>query len=228
MSRPEVILLAGGRTKESHLPNSRLLTRIIGTPLVVRTIRQFTEWATVTVMSNDESVLSAVRSQRLIKLAWLDDKPQYGQVDMIRKGLAQAWNRDSIIVFGDVVFTDEAVATIRDHEMEGDFAVYGRSAASEITGTEWAEYFAIRVNWKGRERGKRVLQEVADHWNIGNWSRASAWEWYLHMEGMPWHIENPQAVEVGPNWVEINDATDDIDFAEDAARLQVLYEKEKP
>lgn len=222
-SKPLIVLLAGGRTKKSHLPNSRLLTPIKGTPLIVRTIKQFTQaGALVRVVTNDPDIIELVRMQKNVTIAWDADDPKYSQVDMIRKGLHFAWSRRSIIVFGDVVFTDAAVKRIMENRTE-DWTVFGRSTDSQITGTRWAEYFAIELNWGSREQGKEAVNQVVSYFISGEWHRASAWEWYYHMEKMPYHIPNPANVPTGPHWVEINDGTDDIDFADDAKRLKRVH-----
>lgn len=222
--RPRIVLLADGKTKDAHLGNSRLLTRINGRPLLVRTIRQFGEWADVALLSSDPLVREAVKGQKHLFYVQAEDKSdRYFGVDMIRKGLTHAWNKRSIILFGDVVWTDEAVELVRKQQVD-DWAVYGRSTNSEITGTRWAEYFAIEVNWGSREPAKRACDIVANHYMSKQWHRCTAWEWYYQMEQMSYDILNSRKVRTGPHWVEINDATDDIDTADDIERLRKIYE----
>ena len=121
----------------------------------MRTIQQFNQWATVAVLSSDPTIVKAVRGQQGVHLVQAEDKSAYyGGIDMIRKGLTHAWNRRSIILFGDVVWTDEAVEIVRQHQTD-EWAVYGRSEASELT-APWAEYFGIEITWGSRKRAREV------------------------------------------------------------------------
>jgi hypothetical protein len=223
-SRPRVVLMADGRTAGNHLNNGRLLTPIKGVPLLIRTIQQFGEWANVAVLSSDPVIRDAVKSQRSMMLIEDEDKSsQYHGVDFIRKGLNHCYKQRSLIVFGDVVFTDEAVEVIRTHKAD-DWAVFGRSTDSPITGTPWAEFFAIEVNWLAREHGKGAVEAVAGFYNTRQWPYCTAWEWYYHMEKMPYTSrENVKRVKTGPHWVEINDGTDDIDFEVDRINLMRVH-----
>lgn len=218
-----VVILADGRTKGVHLDNFRMLTRIKGQPLIVRTVYQFSKWANVCVVTSDPTIIEALRGHPARILAGSDKSDYYGGVDMIRKGLDWCWNRRSFIVFGDVVWTDDAVAKLESSEI-AEFAVYGRSGPSKLLGTPYAEYFAIGVNWAGREKGKQAVETVAKHYREGDWLQCTAWEWYHTMEGMPWEMPHPARPPIGEHWVEIDDATDDIDVNDDIERLRRHHE----
>lgn len=219
--RPRVVLLADGASKDSHMDNSRMLSRINGKPLLVRTIQQFNPWADVLVVSSDEKITRVARMQRMTWTAPSAART-YGGINMIHEGLLHAHNKRSIITFGDVVWTDAAIETIRDHAAD-NWAVYGRSVASQYGGSPYAEYFAIEVDPLGRKHGRHAVQQVWTYYQDGEWPRATPWEWYYHMEKMPYHIRNPQAIETGPHWVEIHDATDDIDFEKDIQAMREAH-----
>lgn len=217
--RTPVLLLADGRSKDHHI-DSPYLEKFQGVPLIVRTIRQFTgRGHPVIVVTRRADVKEVTRSQRGISF-WEPtlDYSEYGGVAMIPKALDRAWARQTLVVFGDVYFTDKAVEIIS--EPTKDWYVYGRSTNNVWTGTQWAEWFAFSTHWGVRRQMRMAAKLVIQAYKEGTHHRATPWEWYYEMEGMPWLIRNPMHVETGPHWVEINDLTDDIDYKEDADNLR--------
>lgn len=213
-----IVILADGKSKESHLDNHRLLTPINGEPLLERTMRQFGGALHRTVITSDPKITRLADAMGYTVYPGSDQSGQYYGVDMIRKGLDVLFPTRNIILFGDVVFTEEAAAIIRANPTK-DWAVYGRSGAGELT-SPYGEYFAIEiVDREAYEQARKALQLVSAYHEAGEWYRASPWEWYFEMEQMPYYIRNPRNIDVGPHWVEINDATDDIDFESDIERV---------
>ncbi len=115
---PLVVILADGKSKPQHLDN-RYFLKIGKEELLPRTIRQFSAWATVWVATNDPVIAGKVKGTRVVK-PW-DLSKSYHGIDMIRKGLTYAASQQrTIIVFGDVYFTDDAVAKIKEgNDMAG-------------------------------------------------------------------------------------------------------------
>lgn len=214
--RPLAIILADGESKGSHLQD-RYFIEIGGEELLPRTVRQFSEWADVCVVSSNPSVIQGV-SDVLVHSAPEPVANYYG-ADMIRKGLAFCGRDRNIIVFGDVYFTDDAVQAIQVGNNR-EWAVYGRSGASEATGAPWAEYFAIEIASELAEvRAWESLFNIANYYTQRDWPVCTAWEWYYEMEDLPFWRKTDR-VRTGKHWVEIDDATDDIDLIEDVERIR--------
>lgn len=221
--KPRVLILADGKSKKDHMEDDRHLIPFRGVPLIARTIRQFHEaGGLVHVITSNEEIARVAKLNKAMVLPGSDKSDLYGGTDMIRKGLDYARNKRSIIVFGDVVFTNQAVRKIMRHEPDR-WAVYGRSTASKYGGSEWAEYFAISVGPLAKKQGYKALEKVAKMFNRRMWHRITPWEWYFEMEGMHWHVNHASRVKTGDHWVEIDDETDDIDFPQDAKNLKELH-----
>lgn len=212
-----VVVLADGKSKPNHLDNHRLLTPIDGKPLLQRTIDQFSPHGPVAVLSGDPTIRKAVNPTRF--LPGSDKSHLFYGADMIRKGLEHYAARRHLILFGDVVFTPEAVATIVSHD-PADWAVYGRSKTTGTHTAPYGEYFAIEINTnRVVDQGFKALRTIAATYRAGRWKRCTAWEWYFEMEGLPYRIKDSKNIAVGPHWVEINDTTDDIDLPSDLERV---------
>jgi hypothetical protein len=126
------------------------------------------------------------------------------------------------VVFGDVYFTHEAVATIAGVRYPS-WRVFGRSTDNPYTGTPYAEWFAFHIaNPAEVGRAKDAWKKVADDFGNNRWYRASAWEWYYTMEGMSINNRDAANMPTGKHWIEINDITDDIDFQADVDRMNTM------
>lgn len=217
--KTRVLILADGKSKEQHMGIERHLVKVDGIPLIGRTIRQFKAAGGMPhVITRNPQIRWVSRLNGAMTIVGSDRSEAFDGIDMIRKGLDHSRTMRSIIVFGDVVFTDDAVRRIMEHKPEG-WAVYGRSASSKYGGSDWAEYFAISVGPLAKKQGYQAIETVVETFKKRMWHRITAWEWYYAMEGMPWNIHNARKVRTGRHWVEINDRTDDIDFESDVERF---------
>lgn len=214
-----VVLLADGKSKPNHLGNHRLLTPISGEPLIARTIRQFSPFAQVEVLTSDPTIRQAVKPDGF--LPGSDEANRFFAADMIRKGLEAFDGPRFVFVFGDVMFTDDAVDIIVNHAAKR-WAVYGRSKVVSAKVAPYGEYFAVEVNTsRVVDAGFKALHVIAEKHRRGEWRRCTAWEWYFEMENLPYRIADSKNIQVGSHWVEINDDTDDIDLPQDLERLGV-------
>ncbi|MFF0597914.1 hypothetical protein [Streptomyces antibioticus] len=126
----------------------------------------------------------------------------------------------NVLLLGDVWFTDQALDTIFTkadviHWGESCFKFYGRAQASRITGSPWGEIFAN--SWRGHDSAKmgRLTYAVRREQDAGRADPTKhGWTMLRLLQGTPLreHLVQP------PWWVEIDDATDDIDFPEDYGR----------
>lgn len=211
----KVIILADGQSEPGHLAN-RHMEEIGGEPLLLRTIRQFREHTkNIVVICPDE-----LGDQLPVSSETAEDRSHaFFGVDMVRKGLNHLTEHRSLIVFGDVWFTDEAIQTIWEGGGQ-EWSVFGRSHDG---GKRWGEPFAIEVSHHSlHDPMMKAVEAAANHYMADHWPRCSFWEWYFEMEKMPYRIENFYDVKVGPHWVEINDETDDVDYWADLDRLRKM------
>ncbi|MFI0576144.1 hypothetical protein [Streptomyces tendae] len=123
-----------------------------------------------------------------------------------------AWSdRDrTVLLLGDVYWTDAALAAVLGCG-HPDVRVFGREAASETTGTPWGEIFAL--SWTDSTR-MGLLADAVRRAHTERPEVRPGWLALRLLQGTPLGEHTVRA----PWWVEINDATDDIDFPADYAR----------
>ncbi|MCM1972321.1 hypothetical protein [Streptomyces sp. G1] len=129
------------------------------------------------------------------------------------------WGSDGVhvLLLGDVWYTEQALATILDQAAqapsgERGFRFYGRAGASQITGSPWGEIFAN--SWRGEDtpRMSQLTDAVRSEQDAGRADPTKhGWTMLRMLQGTPLTVHEVRP----PWWVEINDATDDIDFPSD-------------
>jgi hypothetical protein len=118
----------------------------------------------------------------------------------------------TVLLLGDVWFTGEALASILTDPVD-DVRVFGRAGPSRITGTPYGEIFA--VSWPASAGGRmRELAGVIGAGQTAGCSVRPGWVLLRTLQGTPLYEHTVCA----PWWVEIDDATDDIDFPADHER----------
>lgn len=122
------------------------------------------------------------------------------------------WNTEgrTIVLYGDVYFTEEAINTIVDFEKR-EWTLFAREKASSYTGTQWGECFAQSFYPEHIEKHEQKLNEIANLKKQGKLKRCGGWEHYRAMTGQ----ENLNKHTVTTNFVEIDDWTEDFDFPKD-------------
>jgi hypothetical protein len=119
----------------------------------------------------------------------------------------------TILLLGDVYFTDAAIARIVGHTPRS-YQVFGRYGPSQVTGTPWGEIFAASWWPEQHTQMDAHLDLVHRTRAAGTVTRPSGW-----MLLRAWQSTPLGEHRVGPKWfVEIDDATDDLDLPEDYAR----------
>ena len=113
------------------------------------------------------------------------------------------WNEKTIILLGDVFFTQKAIHTIL--KSDENFHFYGRFGASKYTSTTWGEIFALsfsRYEWPNLITN---AQQVCLQAKSGG--RGKLWELYRSLAGFL-----PEEHKVENNiFISIHDFTDDFD-----------------
>lgn len=131
----------------------------------------------------------------------------------------------TVVLYGDVYFTDDAMDTILSNTEE-HWRLFCRPTASEITGTEWGECFAISFYPADHEYISRKLQQLIYLYKGELLDRIGGWEWARIVAGVP-VVELPEHKDWLMCYVVIDDETDDLDYPEDYVRLKKVVEKIK-
>jgi hypothetical protein len=214
MAKTRVIILAAGSGErwKDFRGTPKHLTKIEGKVLLERTCSQFLKYTDdVCVIGLDErykvegTSLYAIQSQNT---HWGD----------IAKFLSSKnlWlnNGRTVLVFGDVYFTSEAVKTIMKNK--DPFKFFLRTGPSELSGARWKEIFGLSFD---QNMAKTIGQNLLYLVSRGQIQTQAGWELYRYMIGPA-----PSGMFENPHFVEINDWTEDFDFPED---LEIWEEHRK-
>ena len=215
------IIMCGGSYKAWEKP--RQLTEINGEPIVKRTIR----------------LLRACGVQDIAISSNNDVFKQFGVPVLKHENDYHAYRRNVVgghwangfyptdeptcYLFGDVVFSPDAVRTIVEYETD-DIMFFGskRPFAKEYP-KRWVEPFAFKV--VDVERFREAIQKVKHYDAAGRFKRTPiAWELWFTICGHPFEdLEN----EINNSYVGINDYTCDIDYPKDVSLFEDVMENGK-
>jgi hypothetical protein len=121
------------------------------------------------------------------------------------------WSKDdvTVILFGDVYFTEEAMNTILK-TTSSSYLFFGREKGSSITGGRWGEIFAISFVPEFHKKLCNVLDELKKMKDCGILQRFLHWEIYRKLQSI-----NLFEHRIKGNFIEINDFTEDFDDSDD-------------
>jgi hypothetical protein len=125
----------------------------------------------------------------------------------------------TIILYGDVWFTEPALDTVLARR--GDPCFFGRERESALTGSPWGEAFACSWEAEDAERLDGLLADVRAAQDRGQADASAGWSLLRALQGTPLQTH----IVFAPWWVEINDATDDIDYPADFVRHPATREE---
>jgi hypothetical protein len=108
----------------------------------------------------------------------------------------------TVILYGDVFFTDAAMKTILSHV--GSHRFFGRREDSYITGRRWREMFALSFPAEERAELAEHMSQLRSDLLSGKVSRGGGWELFGRIHGYTWN-----------QFTAIDDFTDDFDYPED-------------
>lgn len=205
--QPVTIIMAAGdgvRWRD-HLGVPKHLVSIDGETLVHRTARQANDrgWR-VDVVGLDKRYPTPHS-----KLHLLPDAARWPTGTDADKFLSSRylWSPDgrSIVLYGDVFFTDEAMNLIANFAVR-DWTLFCRFGPNKLTGHKAGECFAQSFWPEQQTRHLKLLKRGGDLVRRGKLPRYGGWEHYRLMVGLDpkQHVENGQ-------FVEIDDWTDDFD-----------------
>ena len=127
------------------------------------------------------------------------------------------WDEErTIIVFGDVYFTDEAVETIMSNE--DDFKFFLRKDKSSYTGKNHKEIFGLAFCSGMNQRIKSAIETLIERRQGG----AGAWRLYLHLHGLD---KAKSGFYDTDGYVHIDDWTEDFDYPNDLIKWEKMRAK---
>ena len=200
------IIMAGGIYRKWHTP--RHLTPIDGEPLIARTIRQLREAGVEDIaISSDNSVFEhfgvPVLKHDNDYIAWEYD-------DYIGHWCNAFYPTDepTCYIFGDVIFTPEAIKTIVETETDDIEFFASAPPFSPSYPKKWSEPFALKV--VDTDHLKDAIEDVKEYEARGKFNRKPImWELWQVIKGTPLNKI------IYTNYTVINDNTCDIDDPEE-------------
>lgn len=209
MSNFKYIIMAGGNYPEWNIP--RQLTRIKGEPLIVRTIRQLREFGVKDIAISTNNHMFEMFDAPILhhENKFIGNNPHGGYwVDGF-----YPINKPVCYLFGDVVFSDEAIRTIVNTETDGIEFFASAPPFSDRYFKEWAEPFAFKVADTGRFHW--AITTVKTCQDLGWFLRIPiAWELWQVIKGYPMNMI------AYDSYIHINDYTCDIDTPDDAKEIE--------
>jgi len=216
MAETKVIILAAGDGSRwgNYRDTPKHLVKVEREVLLHRACRQFLKYTdSVSVIGLDERYKVDETSLYIVKSPntnWKD-----GAKIMCSKNLWSTSGR-TVLVFGDVYFTNEAVKAIMT-DKDSDFRFYLRKGPNKETGARWKEIFAIAFK---SHMNHNVAQTTLLQISRGQMDRTAGWALYKAMIGPVFGGD----MFANLHHVEINDWTEDFDFPED---LEIWEEHRK-
>lgn len=209
MATRVIILAAGSGSRWNNFRGTpKHLAIVEKEVLLERTAKQFLKYTDdVCVVGADERYKVDETSLYIIKSPntnWKD-----AAKFMSSKNL---WLRDgrTVLVFGDVYFTPDAVKKIMSNKDEWKWFL--RSDASELTGCTWKEIFGFAFNGS---MVNNISQQLLRLVSLGQTEKQAGWALYKSMIG-----NTANGLFNNPHFEEIDDWTEDFDFPEDLERWE--------
>lgn len=198
-----LILAAGEGSRWNNYRGTQKHKLVIeGEVLIERTVKQFSKYSDdVVVVGSDKSY--EVDGARCYippqHHKWKDMAKLYSSRDI--------WSEErTVMVFGDVYFTDKAVKTIMTNEDEWIFFL--RKSFSRVTGKKWKEIFGIAFNGSSNEMMKKEMLSIIEGKGA---PRVGGWHLFQKIAVKP----SARGMFSSGGYVNIDDWTEDFDFPQD-------------
>lgn len=185
----------------------RHLFEIEGEVLLHRTVRQFAELGEVVLLAPPISEYAVSPAAHFTPAP----NEEWAGIAMFGKTFPyMAPIGRTNIVFGDVWFSDDAIAKIAAHE--GDWQTFGRSGPSKVTHTPYGEYFCYTLYPDHYRKFVEAMKFAHHRWAAQKRGRCTPWEVYWRMDGVTGKQDLMGKLRVGRHWTEVADWTDDFDY----------------
>jgi hypothetical protein len=136
---------------------------------------------------------------------------------------SNCWNDDTMIIYGDVYFSDDAITKITEYRGTG-YRLFCNPYPNKITGTNWGECYAIYIPFEWTGAVKLALVDLIRLYDERGLYKIGGWELTRFMMGaknLNKHLLSSDLYYV------IQDETDDIDYPDDYERLCAVLTKNK-
>lgn len=211
-----IIIAAGGQGTrwDNYHDIPKHLIQIEGESLLERTVRQFKRFSPSNIYIVGPDDRYDLAGTKLHKPR-LNEKNYEADKFLSYEKLWRAKNQRTLILFGDVYFSDEAVETILSNDPYEWYA-FGRAFESKLTGKKTGEMFGIYFDGSHAPHVKKYLKNLINQKREGAVGRIAGWELYKSMIGIPVEIINQHLV--GGHFINIDDWSDDFDYPQDYER----------
>lgn len=219
-----LILCAGDQTRWAGFQDvPKHLVKLVGEPILHRTVRLLSELAPdadvrVVVKNPKDNTYKVPGSKR----AGAKLNPGNGDADKFLSS-QHLWDPKgrTILLYGDVFFTREALEEILTADTQDGWWFAGRFDGSRTTGAKGGECFAFILDPEGHEAFRAALDRVVTLRKDGTIPRNGGWETYRALMGVPderiletWGDGSPKNPNLGHCTV-IDDWTEDFDHPDD-------------
>lgn len=207
MTKPTTaIIIAAGEASRwgDYKGIPKHLIDIHGQPLLTRTVNQLsTKVPHVWVVARNDDRYRNHQGRTLTV------EPSDSDMDKFYSGRRLWGNQHILIVYGDVYFTDTAIATIT--QPVTDWHLYCRPHGSTKTGSQHGECWAFSIPPKDHQQVLAAIIHLAGLHHLGQAPRTGGWELYRHLCGTPLdsHTMKPGTYTI------IDDHTEDFDYPSD-------------
>lgn len=194
-----IILCAGEATRwNNYLGIPKQLITIGGESLLERTVRLLhsKELYDINIISLNEGLkIDTCSIFKPLKCRWIVETLLSTQ---------SLWNENTIILLGDVFFTEKAINTIVSSK--NNMHIYGRCEANRYTSTNWGEIFALSFKRSDCHQLIKNIKNVIYQAKLGG--DGKLWTLYRSLAGFP--LEKHQVE--NRIFISIDDFTDDFDL----------------
>lgn len=224
MSDRVIILAAGDGTRWADFRGvPKHLVEIDGKKLIVRTVEQYLKYTDdIIVVGNDDRY--SIPGSRL----FVPDRPKefvypklisrpWKEMDKFATSMHLWKDGRTVLVYGDVYFTDFAVKTIM--ESGKDWTCFCRTKPSLITGKNCKEIFAYSLRSEHHQQFRQAI-----HYLMNSKTATGGWSLFRYLTSKSKNLSADYSVMFNnDNYVDIDDFTEDFDFPEDL----IEWEKRK-
>ena len=215
MTRVIVVAAGDGTRWGNYRGTPKHLAKVEGKVLLERTVKQFLKYTDdVCVIGLDDRYKVDGASLYVVKSPnthWKDASKFLSSQNLWKRG------GRTVLVFGDVYFTSEAVKTIMTNKDQ--FKFFLRSGPSSFTGCRWKEIFGISFD---EEYSRKIRENLIYLVSVNQAQLQAGWDLYRYMIGA-----TANGMFNNPHFVDIDDWTEDFDFPEDLENWEESRKKAK-
>ena len=211
-----VILLCAGRQRRFEgwdMPKQ--LLQVHGEPVLDRTIRQLRE-------NGLNDIIVAAHDPRLKRSETaFFSPPRHRWLAETLLSTRELWHGRTILLLGDVLFSDSAIASIIKDE--GSPRFIGRPGPNRYTMCPWSELFGVTFSESAHNHMVSIAKQGIAHGLDGGPGKLSC-VYSAHLDLPPQAMQHGDRPADPVHFLVVDDWTDDMDFALEYENMLRLYE----